>query len=696
MTIDPTPERWSLVRDTFDAVADLPIGDRPSALEAACVRPDGTLDTDLRLEVEAMLAADDAASVLDESVPAELVEDEPSAAGEEFGRWRVQREVGRGGMGAVYLVERSDGTYDQTAALKRLSIFGAEGVRQFERERQILAGLEHPGIARLIDGGVRDDVPFLVMEYVEGEPITVYADAHGLEVEDRVRLFVQVCEAVGYAHRHLVVHRDLKPGNVFVTERERGGRRPVLLDFGVAKMLDVEGDTATTMTAMPHLTPEYAAPEQVTGEPVTTATDVYALGVLLYELLAGQRPYEIERPTLTRIVEAVVDTRPARPSSVAPAVQRVLRGDLDTVVMKALDKDPARRYISADDLADDLRRYLDGLPVRARAPSVSYRAQRFVGRHRVSVAASALAVLMLVAGTVFYTVRLAAERDRAEQAAQDAQREALQAERTAEFLESLFASSDPTGADPGERTARQLLDAGAAQARDDLEGEPGILASMLATMGRAYRTLGDYETAGPLLEDAVELYQTVGDDPLGQRDALLQLANLRYRTEDYGATEALALQALALDSLHATDGEERLAILNTLALSYSDTDRPEEAAQLLTQVIGGRRALEGDEAKTDLATNLGNLGLILLELERTDEAETLLDEALELHRDTRGPDHPYVAFVLNSRAGIHETRGDIPLALADLRQAEEIGVAAFGPDHPFVEHVKGHLGRLQR
>ncbi len=303
---------------------------------------------------------------------------------------------------------------------------------------------------------------------------------------------------------------------------------------------------------------------------------------------------------------------------------------------------------------------------------------------------------MLIAGTAFYTVRLAAERDRAEQSAADATREAQQAERTAEFLESLFDSSDPTGADPGERTARELLDAGAAQARDDLEDEPVVLASMLATMGRAYRTLGDYDTAGPLLEDAVRLYETDGSDPLGQRDALLQLANLRYRTEDYTSAGELAQQALVLDSLHAPGSDERLAILNTLALVYSDTDRPEEAALLLTEVVAGRRVLEGDDAKTDLALNLGNLGLILLELKRPDEAEPLLNECITLHEATRGPDHPYVAFALNSRAGIYETRGDIRLALADLNRAQRIGVAAFGPDHPFVEHVDGHLKRLRQ
>ncbi|MEM6288985.1 MAG: serine/threonine-protein kinase, partial [Bacteroidota bacterium] len=679
-----------------------------------------------RAEVEALLAADAAASGLDAPAAdraAGLVEDAPEdRAGERVGPWVIEREIGRGGMGAVYLVARADGAFKQTAALKRVSMAGPGRTRRFVQERQILAGLDHEGIARLIDGGVADDgTPYLVMEHVEGEPITAYADRHRLGVEDRVRLFAQVCDAVGHAHRHLVVHRDLKPSNVFVGGGEKGlgvgasgdrqapdprpqspipkpqASRVKLLDFGIAKLLDEAEGPETTRTGLPNLTPEYAAPEQVTGAPVTTATDVYALGVLLYELLAGRRPYAIERPTLAGIVDTLRTAQPGPPSAAAPeAGRRALRGDLDTITLKALAKEPERRYRSADELGDDLRRHLGGLPVEARAPTPAYRIGRFVRRHTAGVAATAIGVLLLVAGASFYTVRLAAERDRATLAA-------TRAERTADFLELIFAGSDPTGqTDPGETTARTLLDLGAAQAREELAEEPVVLAGMLATIGRVYRAVGLYPDAEPALRDALALYDSTGADPLGQRDALLQLANLQYRTEAYDESGRLAREALRLDSLHARPEESsRLEILNTVALVHSDLgdihDDPAEletAARILEEVVAGRRALDTEEARVDLGVNLSNLGLIYMDLGRYDEAEPLLDESIVITEAVRGPEHPYVAFALNSRAGVYEVRRDFARAVADMEQAVEIGEASLGPEHPFTLYARGNLGEL--
>ena len=691
---DPTPAFWGRVRDAFDAVADVPEADRAAALDAACQSPDGVPDAALRAEVEALLAADAAASGLDASAAdraAGLVEPEPEdRTGERVGPWRIEREIGRGGMGAVYLVARADGAFEQTAALKRVALGGPGRAQRFVQERQILAGLDHEGIARLVDGGVADDgTPYLVMEYVRGEPITAYCDARRLGVEDRVRLFTQVCEAVGHAHRHLVVHRDLKPSNVFVCEDEGGRPRVKLLDFGIAKLLEADPEAALTQTALPHLTPEYAAPEQVTGGAVTTATDVYSLGVLLYELLAGRRPYAIGPPTLASIVDTLRTVEPGPPSAVPEADRRALRGDLDTITLKALSKEPERRYGSADELGDDLRRHLDGLPVEARAPTPAYRIGRFVRRHRVGVALATLGVLFLLAGASFYTVRLAAERDRAERAA-------TRAERTADFLETLFAASDPTGAtDPGEMTARALLDAGAAQARDELAEEPVVLAQMLATIGRVYRAVGLYPEAEPALRDALELYEATGEDPLGQRDALLQLANLRYRTEAYDEADRLAQAALRLDSLHARPEESnRLEILNTVALVLSDTGQLEAAASALEEVVAGRRGDDTEAARIDLSANLGNLGLIYIDLGRFDEAEALLDESLALVEAVHGPGHPYVAFALNSRVAVHQERGDFDRAIADQTRSVEIGEAALGPDHPFLDHARGNLAEL--
>ncbi|WP_412061227.1 protein kinase domain-containing protein [Rubrivirga sp. IMCC45206] len=686
MPPDPAAD-WTRVGDVFDAVADLAPAARAAALDRLCRDVDGRPDDALRAEVESLLAADaDAGGLgpLDAAAAAALVAD-AAVAGERIGPWRVVREIGRGGMGRVDLVERADGAYDQLAALKRLGLVAGDRVRLFVRERQILARLEHPGIARLLDGGVGPQgTPYLVMEYVEGEPITAYADAHGLSVADRLDRFLQVCDAVGYAHRHLVVHRDLKPSNIFVAAE--GGVK--LLDFGIARLVDEAAEPGGPQTALPLLTPEYAAPEQVTGGTITTATDVYALGVVLYELLAGVRPYAIERSTLSGIVATVRDTEPPPPSAAAPEGRRVPR-DLDTIVLKALAKDPAQRYGSADDLATDLRRLQRGDPVGARAPTVRYRARRFVGRHRIGVATTALVLLAAIGGTAFYTARLAAERDRAEQAA-------TRAERTADFLEGIFAGSDPTGAGhPDSLSARQILDAGAAQARAELADEPLVLAQMLGTIGRVYRAVGLYDASEPALRDAVALYASTGGDPLGHRDALLELANLEYRKEAYDTARAYARQALRLDSLHATPGEsERLAILNTIGLVLSDTGQLEAAVRVIREVVAGRRADGSEEARIDLGVNLSNLGLILIDLGRFDEAEAILDEGIAVSEETRGPNHPYVAFALNSRVAIHQHRRDFDRAIADQERSVAIGETALGVDHPFTDYARGNLASL--
>ncbi len=388
----------------------------------------------------------------------------------------------------------------------------------------------------------------------------------------------------------------------------------------------------------------------------------------------------------------ILEVEPPRPSAVSSLEDggvepRRLRGDLDVICGKALAKEPEARYASAEALGADLERWLAGEPIEARAPSRSYRAGRFVTRHRAGVMSAALALLIAVAGVSYYTIRLAEERDRAELAAS-------RAERTSGFLESLFADPDPTGANPGDRTARELLEAGGARLREDLADEPAVLAAMLATVGRVERALGQYADADSFLTDAVRLYEQTGADPRGQRNALLELANLRYRTEDYEHAERYSRSALRLDSLHGMEPSERLAILNTLALVYSDTGRLEDAALVLREVIVGRREIGGDEVAVDLASNMSNLGIILIDLGKLDEAEPLLDEALDLTIQSRGEDHPYVAFALNSRSGVHEARRNYRLAIADMDRALSIAEAAFGLDHPFIDHARGVRARM--
>ena len=433
-------DRWRRVEAVFAEAADLAPADRSRYLDDACRVPGGGADAALRAEVEALLALDlEAAAFFDDahdhlaSVAGRLADPAAEAGPERVGAWRLVREVGRGGMGTVHLAARADGRFEQTAAVKLVRTgLAPDLVARFRAERQILARLDHPAIARLLDGGRTDDGrPYLVMEYVDGEPITAYCDRRRLSVNERLALFRTVCEAVQFAHQHLVVHRDLKPSNVLVAEGADGQPRVKLLDFGIAKLLAEAADGPSPVETQPDqrvMTPEYAAPEQVRGEPVSTATDVYALGVLLYELLTGRRPHA-HASGRHAVERAILDTEPVRPSeavtvrvtaggrvpsdpsqpepaadafagdtgvlraTTADRLRRRLRGDLDRIVLKALRKEPQRRYDGAAALAADVRRHLDGLPVQARRDTLAYRASKFVRRHRAGVAVAALVVV---------------------------------------------------------------------------------------------------------------------------------------------------------------------------------------------------------------------------------------------------------------------------------------------------------------
>ena len=425
---------WDRIQEIFFEAADLPISERDAFLARAC-----NGDAGLRSEVESLLRADAAggsaiAAAIESEVSA-LLDDDAPLVGTRMGPYRLLKEIGRGGMGSVYLGERDDEHYRKLVAIKvvKRGMDSTEVLARFRHERQILAGLEHPYIARLIDGGTTPDGrPFFVMEYVQGQPIDAYCREQGLNLESRLRLFLRVCEAVSYAHRALVVHRDLKPGNIFVAAEGI----PKLLDFGVAKLLDPGNDPGLTATsaAMGPLTPEYASPEQIRGLPITTAADVYALGAILFELLTGSRAQRIATHSPSEIERVVCQTDTPRPSTVARAAgaPHRLDGDLDNIVLMAMRKEPERRYGSVNRFADDIVRYLDGRPVLARQDSVVYRARKFVRRNSLAVAATFLIFLSLLGGMVL------AERQarRAESARRFAETQRQSAERERERAEA--------------------------------------------------------------------------------------------------------------------------------------------------------------------------------------------------------------------------------------------------------------------
>ena len=479
-----TPEVWQRVKDLVADALDQPEAERESFVYRS------NEPTAVRREAESMLAQ--SAERL-ESCANDLVangEEAWLATGKRIGAYRIVRELGRGGMGAVYLAERADGAFQKRVAIKILKrgTDTDEVLRRFRGERQILARLNHPSIGSLLDGGETDDgLPFFVMEYVDGKPITTYAHEHQLTISQRLSLFRVVCSAIGYAHQNLVIHRDLKPTNVLVTNE--GDVK--LLDFGIAKLLDdSEGDVTMTMHRV--MTPEYASPEQVRGHSVTTVSDVYSLGVLLYELLTGERPYKLKTRSQSDISKAICEQEPNRPSTAicragaqSPVTNRKhLRGDLDNIVLKALRKEPGQRYVSVDQLSADIRRHLEGLPVRARKITAAYRASKFVQRYKFSVAAALLLALALVVGSVATAWQ-----------ARVAQREKTRAERrfadVRKIANSLMIEFHNSIKDlPGALEARQLVTRRAVEYLDSLAHEAADDPSLKSELAAAYSRIG--------------------------------------------------------------------------------------------------------------------------------------------------------------------------------------------------------------
>jgi serine/threonine-protein kinase len=697
-------ERWASVERLLDLALDLAPAERP-----AFVARETAHDPVLRAELETLLArCDDAGGFLDEPaaefaaplLAASLAG--PDAAEGEGGRrrrpapaqvgpYRVLRELGRGGMGVVYLAERDDPELPQQVALKVLPAEAsvAAAARRFREERRILASLDHPNVARLLDGGVAPDgTPWFSMELVDGLPIDLWCDAQGLDVEARLRLFLDVCAAVQYAHQHLVVHRDLKPSNILV----RADGTPKLLDFGIAKLLAPDAassdDGRITRTGMRVLTPAYASPEQVRGEPVSTASDVYALGVLLYELLAGRGPYGDDVVGQRDLERRVVEHEPARPSAVAgdERRRRRLRGELDAIVLTALRKEPARRYASAERLADDVRRHLAGLPVAARADSRRYRLRKFVARHRWAVAAAAIALLLVAA----FAVAMAVQRARIA-------RERARAERTAAFLVELFTGANPEVARGREVTAHALLARGAVRLERDLALEPQTRAAMLDAIGRAYFGLGEYDAARPLLEEALAMRRRLhaGDHP-DVAASLYALAYLLRNQSDFDRAEPLYRESLAMRRrLLPADHPDVVTSLNGLAYLLRGRERWDAALPLYREAIarGRRVAARGAGPGPELAQSVYGLGATLQGRGDLVAAERAYREALALFESLDG-EHPGINTALFGIAATLHERGEHAAAESAYRASLAAGQRILGARHPVVTTDMASLATL--
>lgn len=701
-------ERWHKLQTLFMAARAVHGDERDRLLEEQA-----RTDPELAAQARSLLLADAQPGVMDALAPQfsslsrVLNDSEPSR----IGAYRVVRELGRGGMGVVYLADRADGEFQQRAAIKLIGTTDADDPlhRRFLAERQILAGLTHPNIARLLDGGLTEDGrPYLVMEYVDGLPITTYCDEHRLDIRERLRLFADVCAAVQHAHQNLVIHRDLKPSNILVST----DGRVHLLDFGIAKLMNpalsaVEAPPTRIESRM--MTPEYASPEQVRGQSLTTASDIYSLGVLLYELLCGCPPYRLAAASPLEIATAVCEQDPELPSvramradrspgehppdvaarardTSADRLARLLDGDLDGIVLMAMRKESGRRYASADMLRQDIERYLSGLPVLAHRGSRRYRISKFLRRHRVEATAAALVVAALISGlsaAVSQSGRASRERDRAEEAL-------AESTGVTNFLLDLFQTGDPGEIAPAQLSALDLLQRGARRA-DELSGQPLVHARLLDVVGRMSLHLGQLDEAQRRLEQAVAIRRSTPDGrSLDLAGSLIHLAWVYRARSEYDpartlVTEALGIRRAALPPDHPDIGEA-LYELGWLMFGPEQERLYKEALTMLTDApAAAERRVQLLQA---LSTNLRRQG-------RFTEAVAAGRDALAVAEQSLGPEHHITGYAMIHLADhVSDIEQDLPAAERLYLRGLDLMTRQFGENSTRLIHGLNSLARL--
>src|SRR5262245_50828734 len=689
-------DTWSALNDLLDRALDLPPTERIPWIDALGQEYDALKP---RLRDLISRGADLRSSQILGTIPKlrDLADEDDGplpALGDIVGPYRLIRELGAGGMGTVWLAERDDGLIPRPVALKlpRGCWRRAALAERLAREREILATLNHPNIARLYDAGIAaGGQPYLALEYVEGRRIDEFVWERNLDARPLLTLFLQVTDAVAHAHSQLVVHRDLKPSNILVTIA--GEVR--LLDFGIAKLLEQGEARETELTEQSGraLTPDYASPEQIAGTPIGTASDVYSLGVVLYELLTRVRPYRLKRDSRRALEDAILETDPAKPSEVAVerSMRPALRGDLDWIVLKAMTKERDRRYVSAVDLGADLRRFLRDEPVDASPPSAAYRIGKFVRRHRVGVTAAALLVLTLMAGTVGTTAGML----RARRAEASARTEAATAERYSKFLVDMFETSAPEQSKGRDISAREILEKGAARIRSELASEPLLEARLLATIGWVYTRLGLYSQARPTLDDAVALARNMGDGgKVDLAQALVRRGGVERYLDEPIKAESDDREALAI--LERTYGPNDVKVepaLTELGLLLRTSD-PEQSLRLYRRGYDLLVAAAHGEPNGAAAVLLQNIGAIHDRARRYRDAKDVYEQALPLLRRNLGEQNPHVGTVLGNLAQLYQILGDYSRAFEAAQRGLEVDTTVSGPDHPDVGIAWLQLARI--
>lgn len=724
------PERWRKIETLCQKAMNLQGTERTVYLEHVCAG-----DKELLEEVTSLLDYEDSEWLQQPLVQVQssfVFSDDQSVSDQTIGPYRIINTIASGGMGKVYLGVRNDDQFERFVALKviRKGLVSDNVLKRFYEERQILASLNHPNIARLFDGGTTEDgLPWFAMEYIEGLPITEYCKVHEKNVGEKINLFLSVCSAVQYAHQNLVIHRDLKPENILITP----DGTPKLLDFGIAKLMDLEQKSGQTQYQDRIMTPDYASPEQVRNESISTVSDVYALGILLYELLTGALPYQFKKRTPAEIERTICNTIPKRPSAVSDL--KIFKGDLDSVIMKALRKEPSERYASVEQLANDLRRYQKALPVLAQKASFTYRARKFLTRHKWGVAVSTAVALLVISFSILTYIQSQAIETRAIEAEQQRDR----AEQVSNFLAGLFESADPSRAENESLTAIELLHRGANRVETELTDQPHVQANLflvisdvyeslglydeglnlaqsahslqkklyegnhaeiarsLNSMGWLYRQKGEFEKSDSLLTTALVMRQELfGQQHLDVARSLNDLAVLKQSRGDYAATDTLLQEAIEIRKALAGKQHESVAVAssNYAALKWrmgdlsAAEDRMREALDIFQATVG--------ESDMRTAVAMSNLAAIILTRKKTDGVEELYRNALNIRLRLLGEEHPDVA-------GSYEHLGNFLRAKRKYEEAETLLLKAhdlrkelLGEEHILVGTSKTGLGFLYK
>src|SRR2546426_301101 len=667
--------RWEQIQALFHEVADLPAPAQRASLEAQCAE-----DAALMTEVLSLLeedargdslldrdAAHVAAEVLDEGIP-------PALLDQTFGPYRLKQALGQGGMGVVYLAERED--LGSVAAIKILrdAWLSPDRRERFASEQRTLAQLNHPAIARLYDADtLPDGTPWFVMEYVEGVPLTEFCEQHASSIPERLRLFRAVCEAVEHAHRHLIVHRDLKPSNILV--KPDGSVK--LLDFGIAKQLDsLEGPVDRTRTGLRLMTPAYAAPEQILGDPVGIHTDIYTLGVVLYELLTGRLPFDLSNRTPGEAETAIIKQGRERPSAAAKekSISRRAWADLDVLCLTAMHIEPQRRYRTVEALIRDIDHYLAGEPLEARPDTFGYRLGKYVRRNGRPVSAATASFIVVVGLVVFYTVRLATARNAAVA-------EAARTQRIQHFMLNLFQGGEEAVGPADSLRVVTLVDRGVRDAQS-LDGEPAVQAELYETLGSIYQKLGKLDRADSLLRAALDQRRSLfGSDDAEVAKSLVALGRLRVDQAEYQEAERLIREGVAMSERHRRPADPAIASA-TVALGQvlEESGKYDEGIKVLEQAVR-LRGMAPAQPSTELAASLRELANTHFYAGHLAVADSLDRLVLALTRKLNGERHPLVAEGLINLGAVQHEWGHYQEAERYYRQALDITPAFYWPRH---------------